>query len=101
VSDLVAAHALALDHLERSGPSLTLNCGYGHGFSVREVVDTVSKVAGHKIATKEAPRRAGDSAELVADSTRLKHGFSWKPMHDNLEEIVSTALAWERRLNSV
>ena len=101
VSDLVAAHALALDHLEKGGQSLTLNCGYGHGFSVREVVDTVSKVAGHKIPTKEAPRRAGDSAELVADSTKLKRRFSWKPMHDDLEEIVSTALAWERRLNSV
>jgi UDP-glucose 4-epimerase len=101
VSDLVAAHALALDHLERGGESLTLNCGYGHGFSVREVVDTVSKVAGHRIPTKEAPRRAGDTAELVADSTRLKRGFSWKPAHDDLEEIVSTALAWERRLNSV
>jgi UDP-glucose 4-epimerase len=100
VTDLVAAHALALDHLERGGASMTLNCGYGHGFSVREVVDVVSKVVGRKIPTKEGPRRAGDSAELVADSTKLKRRFSWSPAHDDLEEIVSTALAWERRLNS-
>lgn len=100
VTDLVAAHALALDHLERGGASLTLNCGYGHGFSVREVVDVVSKVVGRKIPTKEGPRRAGDSSELVADSTKLKRRFSWSPAHDDLEEIVSTALAWERRLNS-
>lgn len=100
VTDLVAAHALALDHLERGGASLTLNCGYGHGFSVREVVDVVSKVVGRKIPTKEGPRRAGDSAQLVADSTKLKRRFSWSPAHDDLEEIVSTALAWERRLNS-
>ncbi len=100
VTDLVAAHALALDHLERGGAPLTLNCGYGHGFSVREVVDVVSKVVGRKIPTKESPRRAGDSAQLVADSTKLKRRFSWSPAHDDLEEIVSTALAWERRLNS-
>jgi UDP-glucose 4-epimerase len=100
VTDLVAAHALALDHLEQGGASLTLNCGYGHGFSVREVIDMVSKVVGRGIPTKEGPRRAGDSAQLVADSTKLKRRFSWSPAHDDLEEIVSTALAWERRLNS-
>jgi UDP-glucose 4-epimerase len=101
VSDLVAAHALALDHLKEGGESTVLNCGYGHGFSVREVVDTVSKVSGRKVATKEGPRRAGDPAELVANSSKLKQKFSWTPAHDNLEEIVSTALHWERRLNSV
>ena len=100
VSDLVAAHALALDHLEQGGASAVLNCGYGHGFSVREVIETVSKVTGQKIATREAPRRAGDAAELVADSSRLQSLLGWSPAHDDLEEIVSTAYAWERRLNS-
>jgi UDP-glucose 4-epimerase len=100
VSDLVAAHALALDHLEQGGTSAVLNCGYGHGFSVREVIETVSKVTGQKIATREAPRRAGDAAELVADSSRLQSLLGWSPAYDDLEEIVSTAYAWERRLNS-
>jgi UDP-glucose 4-epimerase len=100
VSDLVCAHALALEHLQRGGASLTLNCGYGHGFSVREVIDTVSKVVGRKMPTKEGPRRAGDAPELVADSSNLKRRLAWTPTHDDLEEIVSTALAWERRLNS-
>jgi UDP-glucose 4-epimerase len=101
VTDLVGAHALALDHLESGGTSLTLNCGYGHGFSVREVADMVSKIIGRRLPTKEAPRRLGDAAELVADSTSLKRTFSWRPQHDDLEEIVTTAYAWERRLNSV
>src|SRR5258706_8762929 len=101
VSDLVAAHALALDHLEQGGASAVLNCGYGHGFSVREVIETVVKVTGQKIATRDAPPRAGDPAEMVADSSRLQSQLGWSPAHDDLEEIVSTAYAWERRLNSI
>lgn len=101
VSDLVGAHARALDHLEGGGASMVLNCGYGHGFSVREVIETVSKVTGQKIATRETPRRPGDPAELVADSTRLQSLLGWSPAYDDLEKIVSTAYAWERRLNSV
>ena len=100
VSDLVAAHALALDHLQQGGRSTVLNCGYGHGFSVREVVDTVSKVAGRKIPTREAPPRPGDPAELVADSSKLQVQLGWQPAYDDLEEIVSSAYAWERRLNT-
>jgi len=101
VSDLVAAHALALDHLEQGGAPAVLNCGYGHGFSVREVIETVVKVTGQKIATRDAPPRAGDPAEMVADSSRLQAQLGWSPAHDDLEEIVSTAYAWERRLNSI
>ncbi len=101
VSDLVAAHALALDHLRDGGRSTVLNCGYGHGFSVRQVVDAVSKVAGHRIATRESPRRPGDAPEIVADSSKLQGELGWRPEHDSLDEIVSTAYAWERRLNSV
>jgi len=100
VSDLVAAHALALDHLQQNGASTVLNCGYGHGFSVREVIDKVSSVVGKKVPTREAPPRPGDAAELVADSSRLQAQLGWRPAYDDLEEIVSTAYAWERRLNS-
>ena len=100
VSDLVAAHGLALDHLGQDGNSMVLNCGYGHGFSVREVIDTVSKVAGHKIPIRESPRRPGDAPALVADSSRLQTEFGWRPKHDDLEAIVSTAYAWERQLES-
>ena len=98
VSDLVGAHALALDHLQRGGGSMVLNCGYGHGFSVREVVDMVSKVAGHKIPTRESARRPGDPAAIVADSSKLKAQFGWQPKYDDLEQIVSTAYAWEKQL---
>ena len=101
VTDLVAAHALALDHLQQGGASTVLNCGYGHGFSVREVVDTVAKVTGRRIATREARRRPGDPPELVADSSNLQRKFGWRPAYDDLEEIVSTAFAWERQLNAV
>jgi UDP-glucose 4-epimerase len=100
VSDLANAHVHALDHLEMGGEALTLNCGYGHGFSVREVVDTVSRVVGARVPTREVPRRAGDPAAVVADPTRLKQLFQWQPKHDNLDEIVKSAFAWERRLNS-
>jgi UDP-glucose 4-epimerase len=101
VTDLVEAHALALDHLKGDGGSLTLNCGYGRGFSVREVIDTVSKVAGRPLPTREAPRRPGDAPEIVADAAMLKRAFTWRPEHDRLEEIVKTAYAWESRLNAV
>jgi len=101
VSDLADAHVHALDHLENEGESLVLNCGYGHGFSVREVIDTVSKVSGVKVPTRAAPRRAGDPASIVSDPSRIKARFGWQPRHDDLEEIVASAYKWESRLNSV
>ena len=100
VSDLIGAHALALDHLTGGGQSLTLNCGYGHGFSVREVVDAVSRLTGRPLPVRVAPRRAGDPPELVADANLLRGKFGWRPVHDDLNEIVRTAFAWESRLNS-
>jgi UDP-glucose 4-epimerase len=100
VSDLADAHALALAYLAKGGASRVLNCGYGRGFSVREVIDMVSRVAGVSLPAREAPRRAGDPAELVADSSQLKTLLNWQPEHDDLEEIVRTAFAWEKRLNA-
>jgi len=100
VTDLVAAHALALDHLRQGGRSAVLNCGYGHGFSVRQVVETVANVAGRKVPVRESARRPGDVAEIVADSSRLQSQLGWKPIYNDLQQIVSSAFAWERRLNS-
>ncbi len=98
VSDLAAAHLLALEHLAGGGESLTLNGGYGRGFSVREVLDAVAAEAGVDLGAVDGPRRAGDPVALVADSSRLRKRFGWQPRHDDLALIVRTALAWERRI---
>jgi UDP-glucose 4-epimerase len=100
VEDLAAAHLCALAYLRDGGDSLTLNCGYGHGFSVREVLQAVEDVAGRPLKIREEPRRPGDPAMLVAHADRIRHVLGWRPMHDSLEHIVRTALAWERRLTS-
>jgi UDP-glucose 4-epimerase len=101
VSDLVDAHLLALDHLSNGGSSVALNCGYGRGASVREVIKAVSSVVGREVPAVEAPRRPGDPPALIADATRLATDFGWRPKHDDLHEIISTAYHWERRLNSI
>ena len=101
VTDLVDAHLAALEHLRAGGSSLTLNCGYGRGFSVREVIAAVSKVAGHQVPWRNAAPRPGDMPEIVADPTKLKRHLSWRPKHDDLEEIVATAFEWERRSHSI
>jgi len=100
VSDLVAAHALALDYLRDGGVPAVMNCGYGHGASVREVIGAIERVAGHKLSVRESPRRAGDAPSLVADSRLIRATLHWAPEHNDLDEIVATAYAWERRLNS-
>jgi UDP-glucose 4-epimerase len=100
VSDLVQAHVLALDALRKDAPPATYNCGYGRGFSVREVIAAVERVAQHSLPVREGPRRAGDAPTLIADSTRLKTDLAWTPVHDDLDEIVASAYAWERRFNS-
>jgi UDP-glucose 4-epimerase len=97
VDDLAAAHLGALDRLREGSESLTLNCGYGHGYSVREVLDTVARVSGHTLDVVEEPRRAGDPPMLIARSERLKDVLGWQPRHDDLDFIVRTALDWERR----
>ena len=85
------------DHLRDGGESLTLNCGYGHGYSVREVLDTVARVSGGRSNIVEEPRRAGDPPMLIARSERLQSVLGWKPRHDDLDFIVDTALRWERK----
>ena len=101
VSDLVAAHALALDHLRDGGESGVFNCGYGHGFSVREVIGAVEQVAGRKVPVRELPRRPGDPPAVVADPRRIKRRLGWRPQYDALDQIVRDALAWESRLGAV
>ena len=86
----------ALSHLQSGGESMLANCGYGHGASVRDVLDVVAAQAGKKLAISDAPRRAGDAAILVADSTKLRTALGWTPQYDDLQKIVSDALAWER-----
>jgi UDP-glucose 4-epimerase len=98
VSDLADAHVRALLYLRDGGASTTLNCGYGHGYSVREVVDQVNKVNGSPIRADEQPRRAGDPPELVAAVDKIHEQLGWKPKFDDLEFIVRTSLDWEKKL---
>lgn len=96
VSDLAAAHVLALRHLEDNGDSITLNCGYGHGYSVREVVRAVEQVHGSPITVVETDRRPGDPPILVADGSSAKDILGWQPRYDDLEFIVRTSYDWEK-----
>ena len=98
VSDLAAAHVLALEALiAEQGRSLTMNCGYGRGFSVLEVLDAVDRVSGMRIERRMEPRRAGDPGKLISDPSRLRATLRWEQRHDDLDTIVRHALAWERR----
>ena len=102
VSDLAAAHVLALDALaEQPQRSLTMNCGYGRGFSVLEVLDAVDRVTNLKLNRVIGPRRAGDADSLVSDPSRIKATLPWVPQHADLDTIVRHALAWERRLGEI
>lgn len=98
VEDLARAHLDALTWLRRGGESGVFNCGYGHGYSVREVLDAVQRAAGHPIEIREELRRAGDPPTLVAVADRIRELLGWEPRYDDLDTIVSHALAWERRL---
>jgi UDP-glucose 4-epimerase len=102
VSDLAAAHVLALEALiAEPKRSLTMNCGYGRGFSVLEVLDAVDRVTGNRIERRLGPRRAGDPDSLISDNSRIKATLPWMPRHADLNAIVGHALAWERRLGSI
>jgi UDP-glucose 4-epimerase len=98
VEDLAAAHLNALDYLRADGKSATLNVGYGHGYSVREVLRMVEKVGGRSLTIREETRRAGDPAYLVARADRIRAELGWRPRYDDLQAIVTHSLAWERKL---
>ncbi len=98
VSDLIAAHMKALDHLRRGGSSGVFNCGYGEGYSVLEVIRSVEKAFGKSIDARDAPRRAGDPPALVAGADKVRSALGWQPQHNDLDAIVESALAWERHL---
>ena len=100
VTDLADAHLLALDVLKTGAASTTYNVGYGRGLSVREVIAGVEKVTGEKLPARESPRRPGDPPTLISDPTRLKTELGWAPRHEDLDEIIRSAIAWERRFNA-
>jgi UDP-glucose 4-epimerase len=98
VEDLASAHLAALEYLRSGGESSTLNCGYGHGYSVREVLDSVQKVNGQSLNIKEEPRRAGDPPQLIAIVDRVHETLNWDVKYDDLDFIVKTSLEWEKKL---
>ncbi|MBW0146507.1 UDP-glucose 4-epimerase GalE [Marinobacter arenosus] len=95
VDDLAKAHVMALDYMARGGESKVLNCGYGRGFTVKEVIGEVKRQSGVDFPVAETGRRAGDPEALMADNARIKEVLGWTPEYDSLETIVGTALAWE------
>lgn len=101
VDDLARAHMLALDYLEDCRKSEVFNCGYGHGYSVNEVVSVVRKVTGSDFLTLNVPRRAGDAPVLIADSSSIKQKLGWQPEHDDLEYIIRTAWEWEKKVSAL
>lgn len=98
VEDIADAHIAALRHLQGGGRSLTLNCGYGHGYSVREVIAAVERVHGRPVPVRFRERRPGDPPVLIADVHRIRQLLDWRPRHDDLDEIVRSALEWEIEL---
>ncbi len=100
VEDLASAHLAALRYLCAGGASTTLNCGYGHGYSVREVLAAVERAAGRPLVVREEPRRAGDPPMLIAKAERIRSELGWTPRYDRLEQIVGDALRWERKLRA-
>jgi len=98
VEDVARAHVDALDYLRRGGAAAVFNCGYSHGYSVREVLASVQRIAGQSLAIREEQRRAGDPPVLIARADRIRSQLGWKPQLDNLDAIVDSALRWERKL---
>ena len=98
VEDLASAHLCALRYLRDDGPSQILNCGYGRGYSVRQVLDAVARVSRQQLVIKEEPKRAGDPPRLIAQASMIREILGWKPEHDDLDHIVNTAYRWEQEL---
>ena len=95
VEDLATAHLDALRWLRNGGESQVLNCGYGHGYSVRQVVQAIERITGEPLPVREDARRAGDPPSLVADANRIRELLGWTPRLDDLDQIVASSLAWE------
>ncbi len=100
VSDLADAHVKALDYLCEGGDSLTMNCGYGHGYSVREVLAAAARVVGRPLPHSVGPRRAGDPPEVIADAGLIRQTLGWAPARDDLDLILRSAIGWEMHLQS-
>ena len=98
VTDLARAHVMALQHLQSDGGNLTLNCGYGRGYSVLEVIDVVKRVSGIDFDVHLGGRRPGDPAALVAKADSIRAALGWRPEYEDIEAIVTQAFRWERRL---
>lgn len=98
VTDLADVHVLALKFLSQGNPSGIYNCGYGHGYSVKQIINTVKKISQKEFKVIESPRRAGDPASLIADPNKLMQTMHWKPKFDNIDIIVKTAYLWEEKL---
>lgn len=98
VTDLVGAHAAVLDKMRSAGGCYTFNCGYGRGLSVREIIEAVERAAGRPLNVIDSPRRPGDPAFIVANVDHMRDSLSWEPSHDQLDNIIRSALAWEKRI---
>ena len=98
VEDLARAHIDALDYLRNEGESVVLNCGYGHGYSVREVIDTVKRISGVDFRVQQGDRRPGDPPALIPANEKILETLGWQPKYDNLAFIIRTALDWEQQL---
>jgi UDP-glucose 4-epimerase len=98
VTDLAQAHRAALSYLRDGGPSVTLNCGYGRGYSVLETIEAVRRVSGRNFAIQYAARRPGDIMTMIADTGRIRATLDWTPQYDDLDTIATHALAWEEKL---
>jgi UDP-glucose 4-epimerase len=98
VEDVARAHVDALEYLRRGGAAAVFNCGYSHGYSVREVLESVQRIGGRTLAIREEPRRAGDPPTLIAQADRIRSHLGWAPQLDNLDAIIDSALRWELKL---
>jgi UDP-glucose 4-epimerase len=98
VEDLARAHVDALDYLRAGGASTALNCGYGHGYSVRQVLESVQRVAGKQLVIRESPRREGDPPLVIARTERIRSLIGWTPQLDDLDAIIESALRWEEKM---
>jgi UDP-glucose 4-epimerase len=101
VTDLIDAHMAALAHLREGRGNLTCNVGYGHGYSVKDIIDTVKRVSGKDFPVRVGPRRLGDAIAVVAEAQRVREVLGWTPKYDNIETIVTHALRWEERLQRI